>query len=73
MLVITGDTEVADVYFSEFQRIFDHFYARWWAQRLHHQAPEAHDYLTEDDSWLEPYYRPGTPKCAKRILYAGTG
>ncbi len=73
MLVITGDSEVADVYFSEFQRIFDHFYARWWAQRLHHQAPEAHDYLTEDDSWLEPYYQAGTPKFARRILYAGTG
>ncbi|HST49381.1 phospholipase D-like domain-containing protein [Jatrophihabitans sp.] len=73
MLVITGDTEVADVYFAEFQRIFDHFYARWWAQRLRKRAPEAHDYLTEDDSWLEPYYKPGTPKSARRILYAGTG
>jgi phosphatidylserine/phosphatidylglycerophosphate/cardiolipin synthase-like enzyme len=72
MLVITGDTEVADVYFTEYQRIFDHFYARWWAQRLHRRAPEAHDYLTEDDGWLRPYYKRGTSKFARRILYAGT-
>ena len=33
MLVVTGDTEAADVYFTEYNRIFDHFYARWWAQQ----------------------------------------
>lgn len=72
MLVITGDTEVADVYFTEYNRIFDHFYARWWAHRLHRHAPEAHDYLTEDDSWQEPYFRAGSSKNARRILYSGS-
>jgi hypothetical protein len=71
MLVITGDTEVADVYFTEFNRIFDHFYARWWAHRLHQHAPDPHDYLTEDASWQEPYFKPGNPKNARRILYSG--
>jgi phosphatidylserine/phosphatidylglycerophosphate/cardiolipin synthase-like enzyme len=71
MLVITGDTTVADVYLTEFNRIFDHFYARWWAQRLKAQATDPHDYLTEDDSWQRPYFTPGTAKYAKRILYAG--
>lgn len=71
MLVITGDTEVADVYFTEYNRIFDHFYARWWAQRLHQHAEDPHDYLTEDASWQKPYYTPGNPKNAKRNLYAG--
>ncbi|HEV2886730.1 MAG TPA: phospholipase D-like domain-containing protein [Jatrophihabitans sp.] len=70
MLVITGDTEVADVYFTEYNRIFDHFYARWWAQRLHQHAVESHDFLTEDASWQLPYFKPGTAKCAKRILYS---
>ncbi len=71
MLVITGDTEVADVYFTEFNRIFDHFYARWWAQRLSQHATDAHDYLTEDASWQEPYWQPGNRKHAKRLLYSG--
>lgn len=73
MLVITGDTEVADVYFTEFNRIFDHFYARWWAQRLKARTVAAHDYLTEDDSWQLPYFKPGTAKNARRILYSGGG
>jgi phosphatidylserine/phosphatidylglycerophosphate/cardiolipin synthase-like enzyme len=73
MLVISGDTEVADVYFTEYNRVFDHFYARWWAQRLHQQAAEAHDYLTEDSSWQQPYFKPGSVKNARRILYSGNG
>ncbi|MEO7262108.1 MAG: phospholipase D-like domain-containing protein [Jatrophihabitantaceae bacterium] len=73
MLVVTGDTEVADVYFTEFNRIFDHFYARWWAQRLKQRAAGAHDYLTEDDSWQQPYFKPGSVKNARRLLYSGNG
>lgn len=73
MLVITGDTDVADVYFTEYNRVFDHFYARWWAQRLTRRAPDAHDYLTEDASWQEPYWQPGSRKNAKRLLYSGNG
>jgi phosphatidylserine/phosphatidylglycerophosphate/cardiolipin synthase-like enzyme len=71
MLVITGDTEVADVYFTEYNRIFDHFYARWWAHRLHQHAEDPHDYLTEDASWQESYFKAGNPKNARRILYSG--
>jgi phosphatidylserine/phosphatidylglycerophosphate/cardiolipin synthase-like enzyme len=73
MLVITGDTEVADVYFTEYHRIFDHFYARWWAQRLKQHAPDPHDYLTEDDSWQKPYWNRKSPKYARRLLYSGNG
>ncbi|MDQ1738753.1 MAG: hypothetical protein QOE53_405 [Pseudonocardiales bacterium] len=73
MLIITGDTEVADVYFTEYHRIFDHFYARWWAQRLKLRAPGTHDYLTEDASWQKPYWNPRSPKYARRILYSGAG
>jgi phosphatidylserine/phosphatidylglycerophosphate/cardiolipin synthase-like enzyme len=69
MLVITGDTEVADVYFTEYNRIFDHFYARFWAQRLRRNADDSHNYLTEDASWQQPYFDPESPKNARRILY----
>jgi phosphatidylserine/phosphatidylglycerophosphate/cardiolipin synthase-like enzyme len=71
MLVITGDTDVADVYFTEYNRVFDHFYARWWAQRLSQNVTAAHDYLTEDSSWQEPYWQRGNRKHAKRLLYSG--
>lgn len=41
MLVIVGDRDVADVYFTEYMRIFQHFYARWWASHLHSTHPSA--------------------------------
>ena len=34
MLVIRGDTRVADIYFGEFMRIFDHHYARYLVRKL---------------------------------------
>lgn len=42
MLIISGDSDAADVYFTEYTRIFQHFYARWWAAQLsrtHHKSP----------------------------------
>ena len=34
MVVIRGNLDVADVYFTEYARIFQHFYARWWASQI---------------------------------------
>jgi len=34
MLVIRGDKRVAHIYFGEFLRIFDHFYARYLAEKM---------------------------------------
>lgn len=72
MLVIRGDTEVADVYFTEFSRIFNHFYARYWAARLTKGATdaEAHSFLAETDVWQKPYFTPGNPKSMQRMLYS---
>jgi phosphatidylserine/phosphatidylglycerophosphate/cardiolipin synthase-like enzyme len=64
MLVIRGDTEVADIYFSEFTRIFQHFYARWWASQLSKGPADAqtHSFLVETDAWQAPYVTVGSPK-----------
>jgi phospholipase D-like protein len=69
MLVIAGDRDVADVYFTEYTRIFQHFYARWWAAKLGAAGADGHSFLTEDDSWQDPYWGTG-PKSAERTLYA---
>jgi hypothetical protein len=34
MLVIRGDTRVADIYFGEFMRVFEHHYARYLVKKL---------------------------------------
>ena len=34
MVVIRSDQRVADVYFGEFMRLFDHLYARYLTQKI---------------------------------------
>jgi phosphatidylserine/phosphatidylglycerophosphate/cardiolipin synthase-like enzyme len=75
MLVIGGDLAVADVYFTEFARMFTHFYARWWASQLSHAAatgaaPPDPSFLAEDDTWQQPYFATGNPKSLQRTLYS---
>jgi phosphatidylserine/phosphatidylglycerophosphate/cardiolipin synthase-like enzyme len=70
MLIVVGDTEVADVYFTEYTRIFEHFYARWWASQLGAAGADSHSFLIEDDSWQAPYWNPNSPKSRERDLYA---
>ncbi len=70
MLVIRGDRDVADVYFTEYARMFQHFYARYWARRLVGAGHAADDgaYLAEDDGWQVPYIT--GHKQELRLLYA---
>ena len=72
MLVIQGDTDVADTYFSEYTRMFQHFYARWWASQLSQGAADAqtHSFLIETDAWQAPYFTAGNPKQLARTLYS---
>ncbi|HEX5189921.1 MAG TPA: phospholipase D-like domain-containing protein [Streptosporangiaceae bacterium] len=76
MLVIRGNTDVADVYFTEYARIFQHFYARWWASQIAAaQAPPAQHtpdsgFLAEDATWQTPYLTDGSNKQRQRLLFA---
>ena len=72
MLIIHGDLDVADVYFTEYSRIFNHFYARWWAAQLGHGTADAetHSYLDETAAWQDPYFAAGNPKPLQRTLYS---
>lgn len=71
MLIIRGDPDVADVYFTEYARIFQHFYARWWASQITaaQHAPDS-GFLTEDASWQAPYFATGNSKQRQRVLFA---
>jgi phosphatidylserine/phosphatidylglycerophosphate/cardiolipin synthase-like enzyme len=66
MLVIVDDAEVADVYLTEYARIFNHFYARYWASQLH--TADA-SFLSEDASWQDKY-EGSRPKALQRKLYS---
>lgn len=76
MLVIRGDRRVADIYFTEFNRLFFHYYFRSVLERLGEAdrvgargAPSASSLdLVEDDSWLAKY-APGTLRSKRADLF----
>jgi phosphatidylserine/phosphatidylglycerophosphate/cardiolipin synthase-like enzyme len=71
MLVIKGDRRVADIYLTEFSRLFAHYAFRetlikrniWDLADWH---PER---LIPDPSWSDPYYKPGQ-RAARRRYFA---
>ncbi|MGB9017908.1 MAG: phospholipase D-like domain-containing protein, partial [Pseudolabrys sp.] len=72
MLVIRGDNRVADIYLSEFMRLFNHFQFRGLVHARAATGPEsARSFLVPNDSWKARYYQPGTPKYLERLYFAG--
>jgi len=72
MLLVRGNTRVADIYMTEFDRIFRHFYFRNIANEL--SDSESSDqavsiFLDETDQWSESYFKPGTLKCNRRLMF----
>jgi len=70
MIIIRGDTRVADIYFTEFNRLFFHYYFRSVVQQVSARAgaPESDAHaldLVENDTWTLKY-APGTLR-AKRV------
>ena len=59
MLIIRGDQRVADIYFTEFNRLFNHYYFRAVHQRaagVTRAAPNDSLFLKEDpEEWLSAY------------------
>jgi phosphatidylserine/phosphatidylglycerophosphate/cardiolipin synthase-like enzyme len=72
MLVIRGDARVADVYFGEFMRIFDHHYARYVVRLLQEEGrsdPSA-GYLKETASeWVKAHFDAGSYKAKRRRYF----
>ena len=81
-VVFRGDTAVADIYASEFMRVFGSYHFRAWrAHKLtkltkpasgEHEASSDTLGLQEDDSWSEKYYVAGSQKALERMMFAGT-
>jgi phosphatidylserine/phosphatidylglycerophosphate/cardiolipin synthase-like enzyme len=82
MLVIRGDTRVADIYLGEFMRLFSQFRLRGRVGAGKHQllptagvpkdlTPENVKFLEEDSSWAASAYVPGSPEETERLLFSG--
>jgi hypothetical protein len=79
MLVIRGDQPVADVYLTEFMRLFTHYRLRGRAGvKPDQKAPgpgaparsRSKLYLRDDDSWARPFYVSGSPPAKERLLFS---
>lgn len=74
MVIIRGDTRVADIYLTEFDRIFQHFRFRNVANELAAKQSGSDAkaaFLAEDDTWSNGFFKSGTIKCSKREMYFG--
>ncbi|PYR62012.1 MAG: hypothetical protein DMF91_08195 [Acidobacteria bacterium] len=70
MLLIRGNTRVADIYMTEFDRIFRHFYFRNVANELAGQGNDAASiFLCEDDQWTTNYFKAGHQKHNRRVMF----
>lgn len=72
MLLIRGDTAVADTYLTEFFRLFNHLYFRYVAQETAKRDRGDENeivFLDEDDSWTDASYAAGRYHCRRRELF----
>jgi len=80
MLVVKGNTAVADIYLGEFMRLWQHFFFRDIANRYAKlQKPGAPKskkdagitpYLQPDDSWTDAHFGKDFRKTSERTLFA---
>jgi phosphatidylserine/phosphatidylglycerophosphate/cardiolipin synthase-like enzyme len=71
MLVIRGDRRVADIYFTEFNRLWNHYYFRSVVEALEGRGqalPDDSLFLREDDTWTRKYAA-GTLRSKRLALY----
>ncbi len=57
MIIIRGDKRVADIYFTEFNRLFNHYYFRsvYNDAKEHNRNDDASLFLDPKDGWLSKY------------------
>jgi phosphatidylserine/phosphatidylglycerophosphate/cardiolipin synthase-like enzyme len=68
-LVLHRDRRVAEMYFAEFFRLYEHYRARWLVS-IHQTQSEPLYYLAEDGSWARTYYGDGhTARLLSTLLY----
>jgi phosphatidylserine/phosphatidylglycerophosphate/cardiolipin synthase-like enzyme len=71
MLVIRGSKRVADIYFGEFMRIFDHLYSRYIVRKLRAAGKNDPDagYLKEDwREWVPQHFKNGPKQLRRRFF-----
>lgn len=72
MLVVRGDTRVADIYFGEYMRIFDHHYARYIIRKIRDEGggdPNAGYLKPTSIEWTRSQFDPKSYKAKRRKYF----
>jgi len=72
MLAIPADARVADIYFGEFMRVFDHFYARYIVGVMQEKGtgdPKAGFLKENTDEWLPAHFKKRGRKDLRRRYF----
>jgi phosphatidylserine/phosphatidylglycerophosphate/cardiolipin synthase-like enzyme len=69
MLICRGDSRLADIFLSEFMRLFRHFEVRNRRNALTPAQQADAEFLAEDESWSAAAFTPGTPEHSERLLF----
>jgi hypothetical protein len=72
-VVIRGNTRVADIYFGEFMRVFDHLYSRYIVEKMKNAGsgdPDAGFLKETDEEWVPQHFKPGR-KHLRRLYFMG--
>jgi phosphatidylserine/phosphatidylglycerophosphate/cardiolipin synthase-like enzyme len=70
MILVRGDTRVADIYVTEYDRIFRHFYSRDIANSIAKQKKVVNfALLDETDRWSDEYFAANSPKSHRRKMF----
>jgi phosphatidylserine/phosphatidylglycerophosphate/cardiolipin synthase-like enzyme len=70
MLVIKGNTMVADIYLTEFFRLWNHYAFREWAAKNQGNPSATPQFLKTDDTWRNVYFG-DTAQSRQRALFSG--
>jgi phosphatidylserine/phosphatidylglycerophosphate/cardiolipin synthase-like enzyme len=72
-LVIKGDKNVADLYFTEFSRIFNHYSTRSDIKKLTKNNDKAghnpNHLWTSSDQWINSFYKPSALKAKRKKMF----
>lgn len=70
-LVIRGNKDVTDLYFTEFVRIFNHYYARFTAVKMAGSASQDNPIHLKTDSqkWVPAFYNENGLKCKRKKMF----
>lgn len=69
MLIFRGNTRIADIYMTEFMRMFNHFRARNESNALSDEEFEKGEVLDPSSDWVEKYFTEGSSYQRERLLF----